>query len=65
MDMLASEMDVNDEAAADLKTQERKLYTHITCVVNSLSGTGCWSFNLTKLLNSSTCSGVSVTSYLS
>ena len=38
------------------KSQERNQDTHATC--EAKSGKGCWSFILTKLLNSSNCSGI-------
>ena len=54
MNMTVSEMDIKRKMAADSKTKERKLDTHMACIV----GIGQRSFILTKLLNLSTCSGI-------
>ena len=44
--------------AADSKTMERNLDTHVICVVNSFQGEISGVLFLAKLLDSSTCLGI-------
>ena len=49
---------IKKKTAADLKTEERKLYAHATCMANSCQAKVAARFILTKLLISSAHSGI-------